>query len=72
MAMGISELVIMGVLGILLLGLPLAIVVAIAILSRRPRDLEPNPNLAPCPDCHKLVSIHASACPHCGRPAKLA
>ena len=25
-------------------------------------------NLAPCPDCKKMISLAASACPNCGRP----
>lgn len=24
--------------------------------------------LAPCPDCRKMISLAATACPHCGRP----
>jgi len=30
-----------------------------------------NPNLAPCPDCGRLISIRATTCPHCGGPVRL-
>jgi uncharacterized paraquat-inducible protein A len=30
----------------------------------------PNPNLDPCPACHKPVSITAELCPHCGHRLK--
>lgn len=27
--------------------------------------------LGQCPDCKRAVSLHAQACPHCGRPRNL-
>jgi len=33
-----------------------------------PRMLGGNPNLTSCPDCGRLVSKLATACPHCGHP----
>ena len=29
-----------------------------------------NPNLRPCPDCAKYISVRAVTCPHCGGPVK--
>ena len=51
---------------LLLIGVP--IVVAIVIISKSAgKSQMNNPNLTPCPDCHKFVSINATTCPHCGR-----
>lgn len=57
---------------LLVIAVPLGIIAGVYAISRRPRDELTNPNLAPCPDCQKLISIHASSCPHCGRPMKIA
>lgn len=29
-----------------------------------------NPNLAPCPDCGRAISVRALVCPHCGGPVQ--
>jgi hypothetical protein len=29
-----------------------------------------NPNLHPCPDCGRQISVRATTCPHCGGPVK--
>ena len=33
---------------------------------------QPGIKIIPCPDCQKDVSIHATACPHCGNQLKQA
>lgn len=45
------------------------VVVALRSAIRNPAP--PNPNLAPCPDCGRLVSRQATNCPQCGRPLNL-
>jgi hypothetical protein len=45
-----------------------AVVVAAVLLAAKGGRGQPNPNLVPCPDCNRLVSRVAPACPHCGRP----
>jgi hypothetical protein len=65
MGIGPMELVILGVL--VCGGVGVATVVLIAALSGRNRG-QSNPNLVPCPDCGRMVSRHATACPQCGRP----
>lgn len=52
------------IIGVMLL-VPVAIVVAL-IRSRKP--LGNNPNLRPCPDCGRFVSLRATTCPQCGCP----
>lgn len=37
-----------------------------AYLLAKVAEEENNPNLGECPDCQKMVSIHATHCPHCG------
>ena len=61
---GIIELVIVAA----VLGIPVIVTLAV-LLGRRgvPRD---RPNLAPCPDCGRAVSVRAERCPHCGCPFK--
>ena len=45
------------------------IVIAVAVTMRREqRDSRANPNLVPCPDCGRVISLAANACPGCGRP----
>jgi hypothetical protein len=52
------------IIGVMLL-VPVAIVVA---LTRSRKPLGNNPNLRPCPDCGRFVSLRATTCPQCGCP----
>ncbi len=54
------------------LGLLVVLVTVVATLAaRRSGNYQGgNPNLCPCPDCGRLISIRASVCPHCGGPIK--
>ena len=63
---GLPELLIIG----LMLLVPVAIVIAVPFAVSVSRRSQPpvNPNLRPCPDCGRLVSLRAVSCPHCGRP----
>ena len=59
-----------GILEIVLLLMCLAVFSGIVILvlvlaTRRPSA---TPNLYPCPDCGRSVSVHADSCPQCGCP----
>ena len=62
---GPIELIIVAV--VFLVPLAIAVAVVLALTSRSRADAS-NPNLTPCPDCHRYVSIHASSCPNCGCP----
>ncbi len=64
------SLILIALLVVVVIAVPAAIVIAILYSSRSQPDMSSNPNLAPCPDCQKLVSIQAPTCPHCGRPLK--
>ena len=65
---GIWELlVLVCILGLGLVPVAIALVI-LGVVSRRNKAQRSNPNLTPCPDCRNLVSIHAPACPKCGRP----
>lgn len=65
---GILEiLIILGILGAVAVGVILVIVSATRRTGGAPSD---NPNLRPCPDCGRSVSIRATTCPHCGGPVK--
>ena len=58
---------------LLVLCVMVAVVVAavIYLASRGARpNRQDNPNLRPCPDCGKQISIRATTCPHCGGPVK--
>jgi hypothetical protein len=59
----------LGPLELIILLIPVVIVAAVlvAIFVRR-TSRRANPNLTPCPDCRRSVSVHADRCPHCGRP----
>ncbi len=62
---GLPELIIVGVFVLV----PVAVVVTLVIaLTRNRKPSESNPNLRPCLDCGQFVSLHATACPHCGCP----
>ena len=65
-----------GPIELLIIGLvclaPLAALIVIAVVLARSKktgsDAAANPNLFPCPDCGRMVSQQAPACPQCGRP----
>lgn len=68
---GIMELVIIGliiILPLLLLGIVIALVIAVS--SRHRRDAAPHPDVAPCPHCRALVPLRTNTCPECGQPLK--
>ena len=50
----------------MILGMVVVAVVLVVALSRINKPPAPNPNLRPCPDCGRLVSIRAKSCPQCG------
>jgi hypothetical protein len=66
--MAISRWILSLILGLLCLGTLGAIVVLAIVLATRKRTPPPNPDLYPCPDCGRLVSRQAPACPQCGKP----
>jgi hypothetical protein len=58
---------------IVILGLIGVMAVFLAVMVAALRFRSPsrnNPNLAPCPDCGRLISIRATTCPHCGGPVQ--
>jgi hypothetical protein len=64
---GIFELLIIGC----VLAIPVAVVLIVLLSQRRTFTHDPhNPNLRPCPDCGRQISIRANTCPHCGGPVK--
>ena len=67
-APGHIELLIIGAICFLAVGVPLIILLIVLAVNRRPK--EGNPNLRPCPDCNAAVSVHAESCPRCGCPLK--
>ena len=68
MGIGMLELIIiLAVLGAIAGGVALIVfAVARSAGSQQPRG----PNLQPCPDCGRPVSVRAAKCPHCGGPVK--
>ncbi len=68
LAPGPHEILILLIIGLILLA-PIAIaVVAIVVFSRSRKRSADNPNLKPCPDCGRFVSLRAATCPQCGCP----
>ncbi|MBI1899533.1 MAG: hypothetical protein HYS13_00285 [Planctomycetia bacterium] len=64
MAGPIEMLLLLGVVGVVVV-----VVVTVVLLAvRRQGSPGASPNLVPCPDCGRLVSRAANACPGCGRP----
>ena len=45
------------------------VVVVLLAATRRP-NYSNNPNLRPCPDCGRFISVRATTCPQCGGPVK--
>jgi len=66
---GAIELLILGAICFLVVGLPLIILLIVLAVNRR-RPTSANPNLRACPDCNAAVSVHAASCPQCGCPLK--
>jgi len=66
MGIGQTELILLGILCLV----PLAAIVVVAIAISVSRRRTTNENLEPCPDCRRLVSKQAAACPQCGRPLR--
>jgi len=44
------------------------IVILVVVLTTQ--KVTKNPDLYPCPDCGRPVSVHAESCPQCGCPLK--
>ena len=67
-SLGILEILII----LALVGVPAVIVILlIAAAGRRSGTSgSDNPNLRPCPDCGRAVSVRASVRPQCGGPLK--
>ena len=57
---------------IALCGVVAAVVAVVIYLASRgaSSNRQDNPNLRPCPDCGRQISIRAMTCPHCGGPVK--
>jgi len=51
-----------------IVGVLAVVAVVLAIVFLGSRRAGGGPNLYPCPDCRRPVSIHAPVCPGCGRP----
>ncbi len=54
--------------GVVAIGALFIVVLSVANGSRGSQ--KDNPNLRPCPDCGRYISVRANACPQCGGPAK--
>jgi hypothetical protein len=64
----LPNIVLLLILGAIVAGAVIAVVFAVIRQSgARPSD---NPNLAPCPDCGRYISVRAATCPLCGAPVK--
>ena len=62
---GPLELIIVGIMGLVLS----AVVIALVVVLKGSRNASGNnPNLKPCPDCGRFVSLRATTCPQCGCP----
>jgi hypothetical protein len=60
-------LIIFGVVGAGILSVIFVVVVGV---RRRGTSQSSNPNLRPCPDCGRYISIRATTCPQCGGTMK--
>jgi hypothetical protein len=64
---GIFEILIL----LFLAAVPLGAIIAVVVATKRSAaNLADNPNLEPCPDCGRYISVRASTCPHCASPIK--
>jgi len=63
--LGIQELLIIGLILLIPIGIIGAIVVVFVVASGRKTHMS-NPNLTPCLDCGNLLSPRATTCPKCG------
>jgi len=63
--LGITEMLIVAIMGLLPVALVVGLLVALGVHRRSDAS---NPNLRPCPDCGNMVSIRAETCPKCGCP----
>lgn len=59
---------------IIVLGMVAVLVTIVVIVIATTRRVNPpssgNANLAPCPDCGRMISLRATTCPHCGGPVQ--
>ncbi len=66
---GSFELLFILIIGLIVLVPAAVAVVALVIVFSRSRNRSADdPNLTPCPDCGRLVSLRAATCPQCGCP----
>lgn len=54
------------ILGLMCLGVLAVVVVLVVVLTTQ--RTAANPDLYPCPECGRPVSVHAKSCPQCGYP----
>jgi hypothetical protein len=62
---GPVEMIVIGVFVIIPIAVIVGLFVAVTMSRKGPGK---NPNLTPCPDCGRFVSLRATACPQCGCP----
>jgi hypothetical protein len=68
MGIGHWELLLLGLLCFIFSPLAIAFFLIPKLTQQKEPPIVGNPNLAPCPDCGRMISIRAVACPACGRP----
>ena len=64
---GIMELLIIGMLGLMIIGVPVIIIAVVLLVNRKGVQNEAKP----CPKCGMLAPKHGY-CPHCGAPMDVA
>jgi hypothetical protein len=67
-ALGPMELILVGLVCLLMVGVPVVVVVVILLATRKGKGA--SANTMACPDCGGTVSKQIDACPHCGAPVK--
>ena len=60
--------IVLGILGAVVTAVAVAVVLAVSSRRGTARPPADAPNLAPCPDCGRAISMRATTCPHCGGP----